>query len=222
MVVRMKGLIIAGAVILFFVLLFICPVILFVKLGEENVIYVRYLFYKLPLYPKKAKKPESEKKKKPKKEKKQQSEEGEQAEEKAARTASETIELIMDLAKASASPVFHLLRHTYLVGLDLRIDVGGEDASEVALNTARYRAAVGYFIGLFRQWKIIKALRHAAIRANFLRDDTEYRVQFRIMIRLGTIVYALLAAGVKFLIGQLKKPSEDRKSEEAKEKQKVE
>ncbi len=217
----MKGLIIAGAVILFFVLLFACPVILFVKLGQENLIYVRYLFYKLPLYPKKPKKPKAEEKKKLKKAKKEKQSNEEKQEEGAARTASEVIELIVDLAKASSSPVFHLLKHTYLVGLDLRIDVGGEDAAEAALSTARYRAAVGYFIGLFRHWKSIKALRHAAIRANFFRDDTEYYVQFRIMIRLGTILYALLAAGLKFLIGQLRKPSEGANPEEAREKQKA-
>lgn len=202
----MTGWIIALSILLFFLLLMISPVYLSVRLGEENKVAAGYLFLRFSLYPRKPKKAKKEKKKKqelPKQEKKQE------VKEEAASTAKDTIGMLMDLAKASASPVFHLLRRTYLVNLDLRIEVGGEDAAEIALNTAKYRSAVACFVALFRNLRMLKFMRHAAVNPNFLKEKTEYRVRFCIMIRLGTILYAVLAAGIGFLMRKIKGEAEN-------------
>lgn len=205
----MKGLIITGSILLFLMILMIAPVVLSVRIWEKNTVSVRYLFFRYMLYPKKKKKKKSDKKEKDKEASSEKGASKEKKKEKAESTAMDTIQTILDLAEASKSPLFHLLRRTYLVHLDLRIDVGGEDAAEVALNTAKYRAAVGYFIGLFRSLKLLKFMHHAAIRPNFLREDTDYKVKFCIMMRLGTILYALLVIGIKYIMGQVNKPPDD-------------
>lgn len=208
----MTGWIIGCSILLLILLLMISPVYLSVRLGEQNKVAAGYLFLRFSLYPRKPKKAKKEKQKKPaqpKPEKKQQSKE------EAASTAKDSIGMLLDLAKASASPVFHLLRRTYLVNLDLRIEVGGEDAAEIALDTAKYRAAVACFVALFRNLRLLKFLRHAAVNPNFLKEKTEYRVRFCIMIRLGTILYAVLAAGIGFLKRKIKGAAGDVSLQEA-------
>ena len=206
----MTGYVIWGSILLFFVILMVSPIVLSVKLGEENVIFVRYLFVKIPLFPAKekseAQRQKAKEKKEAKKLAKQQKQEAKKEPEskedekaKAKMTVSEILELLGELAEASASPVFHLFRHIYLVKLDLKVAVGGEDAAQIAINTGRIEAAVGYFIGIFRSLKQLKKLRHAIIRPNFLSEKTEYRVSFCIMIKLGTILYAVFAAVLRFL-----------------------
>lgn len=195
----MTAWIVMGSILLFFILLMVSPVYLSVRLGDQNKVTAGYLFIRIPLFPRE---PQKEKKKK---EKSSVPEEPLQKKEKAKATVKETIELILDLAKASASPLFHLLRRTYLVDFDLQMEVGGEDAAEIALNTAKIQAAVGYFIELFRNLRQLKRLQRVSVTPNFLREDMEYQVRFCIMIRLGTVLYAVLAAGIRFLILKLKK-----------------
>ena len=64
----MTGYVIWGSILLFFVILMVSPIVLSVKLGEENVIFVRYLFIKIPLFPAKEKDEEKVQKAKEKKE----------------------------------------------------------------------------------------------------------------------------------------------------------
>lgn len=199
----MTGWMIGLSILLFILLLLISPVYLSVRLGEQNKVAAGYLFLRFSLYPRQPRKPKKAGKTKTTKPARSKPETKQESEE-AASTAKDSIVMLLDLAKASASPVFHLLRRTYLVNLDLRIEVGGEDAAEIALNTAKYRAAVACFVALFRNLRLLKFLRHAAVNPNFLKEKTEYRVRFCIMIRLGTILYAVLAAGIGFLKRKLK------------------
>ena len=64
----MTGYVIWGSILLFFVILMVSPIVLSVKLGEENVIFVRYLFVKIPLFPAKEKSEAQKQKEKEKKE----------------------------------------------------------------------------------------------------------------------------------------------------------
>lgn len=214
----MTGYIVWGGILLFFFLLLVSPVYLSVRLGSEteNRVLVGYLFIRYSLYPVKRKKGKM-KQQTVEKAKKDPNESGQQKE-RAKASVSDIISLITDFAKASKSPLFHLLRRTYLVHLDLRVEIGGEDAADIALNTAKCRAAVGCFIGMFRNLRLLKRLRHAAVNPNFLREETAYRVQFCIMIRLSTILYAALTAAGRFLIARIKGASDGitpRKAEES-------
>ncbi len=194
----MTGWIITGSILLFFIFLMIAPVYLSVRLGDKNEVTAGYLFIKIPLYPRKPK----ERKKKAGAE---DADSKKKKKEKAKAKASETIELILDLANASASPLFDLLRRTYLVRFGLRMEIGGEDAAAIALNTVRIQAAVGYFLGLFRSLRLLKRLRKVSIVPNFLREDIEYNTRFCIMIRLSTVLYAVLVAVIRFVIIKLQK-----------------
>ena len=207
----MTGYIVWGSILLLLILILCSPVVLSVRLGDENIIFVRYLFVKIPIFPKKEKsaaqlekaaaKKEAKKLAKQKKKEEEQSktEEEKEAEKKKARmSVSEILELVGQLAEA-AKPFFHMFRHIYLVNLDLRVEVSGEDAASIAINTGRIEAAVGYFIAMFRSARQLKKLRHAVIRPNFLKEKTEYRVRFCIMIRPGTVIWAVLAAAFRFL-----------------------
>ncbi len=198
----MTGWIVTGSILLFLIFLMIAPVYLSVKLGDENAVDAGYLFIKIPLYPRK-----------PKAKKKKEKDKGDASDkkkkEKAKAKAMETIELILDLANASASPLFHLLRRTYLVNFMLDVEIGGEDAAATALNTVKIQSAVGYFLGLFRSLRLLKRLRTVSIRPNFLREDTAYNTRFCIMIRLGTVLYAVLVAVIRFVILKMKKESEE-------------
>lgn len=205
----MTGYIVWGSILLLLGVILCSPVILSVRLGDENIIFVRYLFLKIPIFPKKEKtaaqlekvaaKKEAKKLAKQKKKEQAKTEEEKEKEKKKARmTVSEILELVGELAEA-ASPIFKLFRHIYLVNLDLRVEVGGEDAAAIAIHTGRIEAAVGYFIALFRQAGQLKRLRHAIIRPNFLSEKTEYRVRFCIMIRPGTVLWAVFAAAFRFI-----------------------
>ncbi len=203
----MAGWIILGSILLLLVILMMCPVYLSVHLEDENRITLGYLFIKYPLYPLKLKQKEvkeAETEETERQEKKIASEKKTKAKVKVL----ETIQMILDLAKASASPLFHLLRRTYLVYLDVYLDVGGEDAAEIAMNTTKYRATISYFIGLFRNLHLLKRMKRVRIAPNFLKEETEYKVSFCLMWRLSTILYAVLAAVIKYVILQFKKGSE--------------
>ncbi len=197
----MTGWIVTGSILLLLFLLMIAPVYLSVKLGEENKVTAGYLFVQIPLYPRPPKK-------KKKKKGAEDAEGKKKKKEKAKAKVSETIELLVDLANASASPLFHLLKRTYLVHFMLDLEVGGEDAAAVALNTVKIQSAVAYFLGLFRSLNLLKRLRRVSVVPNFLREDTAYNTRFCIMIRLGTILYAVLVAVIRFVVIKMKKEPE--------------
>ena len=197
----MIGWIIAGSIVLLAVILLICPVYLSVHLGSENKITAGYLMIRFPIYPRKA----HEMKEEQEAEDEKTSQKTQQEKKKAKATFTETFELIVDLARASASPLFHLLKRTYLTRLDLNVEVGGEDAADIALSTTKYRAAASYFIGLFRTLHLLKWMKRCSIAPNFLKEETQYEVHFCLMWRLSTIIYAVITAGFRYIKLQFEK-----------------
>lgn len=141
----MVALIVIGGIVLFFLLLLLCPLKVTLRMEEELSLAVQYAFLKIPILPAKEK-PEKEK---PKKEKKKQPEEAEGEKKpsflkklKDQHGVSGLIHLGKELLKLAGSTMKKLFSHVVVYHLRGDVRIGTGDAAETAILYGRVCAVV--------------------------------------------------------------------------------
>lgn len=128
----MTALIVIAAIVLFFAIVLSIPVVVYVDSGTDGFkLRVRYAFlnFKLVGYPKKPKK------EKPRREKKPKPAKAKAAEKKPAapRSARETVELVLQLVRSAAGPMWKFIRGIRIRRLYVHYHVDKGDAAQTAI-----------------------------------------------------------------------------------------
>jgi len=124
------------AVLLFILLLLLCPLSVKIEIGEQYKAYVGYLFIKYDLLKERDKQKKQKKQEKPQKEKPKPE------------SVTKTLKSFSELLDIFAKDAAKLLKKLVLNRLKLTLGVGGEDAAVTALEFGAINAAVYPLVGL--------------------------------------------------------------------------
>ena len=196
----MTGLLIAGAVLLFFVFLLTVPCHAVISADDELRVWIRVLFVKISVFPaKKRKHPKKEKRKREKQAaKKKKKKEKKEAAPKKKRNILHMLRLILRIAAAIMKKLRRHLRirlHAY------EIAVATGDAAKTAV---LYGAVAGLSSNLFEllqsgiHFKVKKSA-PVDVSADFLGEKTKVRIKIDFSINLWGVLATLLAAGIAFV-----------------------
>lgn len=196
----MTGLLIAGAVLLFFVFLLTVPFHAVISADDELRVWIRVLFVKISVFPaKKRKHPKKEKRKREKQAaKKKKKKEKKDAAPKKKRNILHMLRLILRIAAAIMKKLRRHLRirlHAY------EIAVATGDAAKTAV---LYGAVAGLSSNLFEllqsgiHFKVKKSA-PVDVSADFLGEKTKVRIKIDFSINLWGVLATLLAAGIAFV-----------------------
>ena len=111
----------------------------------------------------------------------------------------ETVGIVLDLIRAIAGPLPFLLRHFRVTGLDVQVVVGGEDAAEVALNYGKLCGIVHGSLAALKNLISVR-IKRVDIFCNFCSEETNQQINFKLIIRLGILLWAALRMAGRFLV----------------------
>ncbi|MGI5893086.1 MAG: hypothetical protein ACOX6P_00675 [Candidatus Merdivicinus sp.] len=207
------GWIITGGILLFLVIVLSLSVAVDVSYEEELIVSAGLCGLRYPIFPalekeKKDKKPKKHvkakksakssrvSKKKPLPEKKP--EKGD---------LKGTFDIVMDLIRASVGPILDLICRIRMVRLEAEIRVGGQDASEIALD---YGKICGIFYGGYATLQnLIKVrVKRVDISCDFLAPETRQVLSFQLKLRILWILWAILRIGWSFLAHTIRKENQ--------------
>ena len=155
-------------------------------------VWGRYLWLKIPLYPRKKKPaPKGEKEKTPSPSKETQEKQKEKA------PLSQTVETIL-LAIRSAMGPLEKLAGRIRFSVWLHLVIGGEDAMETALAYGRAHGVVSAIFGTLSNFLHIR-LRRVWIQPDFLREEGDIRAKIQVRFAPWMILFAAVGFGVNFL-----------------------
>ena len=97
-----------------------------------------------------------------------------------------------------AKPLPFLLRHFRVTGLELTLIVGGDDAAETALNYGKLCAVVHGSLAALKNLIRVRVKR-IDISCDFCGGATRQQMAFKLEIRLGILLWALLRMAAGFL-----------------------
>ena len=213
------GWIITACILLFFVLLFSLSIAADVRYDGDFSLDVGILGWRYPVWPQKAKpekkapakkaasgKPGRKKRKKAPPPPEKKPEEGD---------LKGTVGTVLDLFKALFPPLGKLLKKIRMTRLEAYILVGGEDAAQIATDYGKICAVFyGSYAALQNLMKI-KA-RRVDISCDFLLPKTREDISFTLKLRLGSILWAALCMGGRFLVYTIRRGREELPSAEIK------
>lgn len=110
----------------------------------------------------------------------------------------ETVQTVWDLICSVAKPLPFLLRHFRVTGLELTLIVGGDNAAETALNYGKLCAVVHGSLAALKNLIRVRVKR-IDISCDFCGGATRQQMAFKLKIRLGILLWALLRMGAGFL-----------------------
>ena len=110
----------------------------------------------------------------------------------------ETVQIVWDLIRSVSRPLPFLLKHFRLTNLEVNIVVGGEDAAETALTYGKLCAVVHGSLAALKSMMRVRAKR-VDIFCDFCGGETRQIINFKLKIRLGVLLWAVLRMGVRFL-----------------------
>lgn len=195
----MTALIVIGAILVFFALLFSFSVTLYVRWTDALRLKVGIFGLRFDVMspekdekdalrekqsrPKRVhakKKSSSQKKKKPSPDTKKE-----------VHSFSETVELVLGLIRSVFSPVTFILRHLRITDLSVWVKVGQEDADQTALTYAGIGIAVHDTVAFLKSLIPVQ-IKKIEIVPDFVSGETVQDVSFRVKLRLGIIIAGLL------------------------------
>lgn len=205
------GWIIAGGILLFFVLLFSLSVAADIRYNGDFFVSVGILGWRYPIWPTK-KKPESKKQKPVKKKVPQKSAKKKTSPKKVEKKPEKgdlkgLFQTVLDLLKASFPPLGKLIGKIRMTRLEAYILVGGEDAAQIATD---YGKICGVFYGSYAALQnFIKVkVRKVDISCDFLLPETKEDISFTLKLRLGSILWAAICMGARFLVYTIRRGQE--------------
>lgn len=209
----MTGWIIVGSIIAFFVILFSFSLTVYVKITDEVSVavgafgYRKKLDFEEPTPEEKEKQAKKEAKKKSKKKKKageKKKQPTEQQKKKATwESFGETVEFALSLIKSVVKPLGNLLSHVRITALTLRMTVCGDDADETAIQFGQICTAIYNVLGHLDNLITLK-VKQVAIRPDFVSDEAQYDIHFKVKLRFSHILMAGLRMFVRFIGNTMK------------------
>lgn len=211
----MTALYIILGIILFFVIVLALPVNIYTEYKESFVLYVRWLFVKIYIYPpadKKKKKPKKEKPKKEEPPKEETPEEAQPPKEKGEnfiktfynnQGVNGMIELISNIAKKLGSGLKGIGRSFYIRRLWLRINVADGDSANTAIKYGKVCSAVypslGYILSIVHSKNC-----SIKVQPDFLGSKTEGAFSLHLALIPVKLINAVIVMGIKLLVELIK------------------
>lgn len=198
------GWIIAGAVVIFILLLTLGRVTLYFDYNEDVFVMARYLCFTLFKVPAEKKKI----KKRDKKEKKAVEKVEKEAEKKSEKISlSEILDLVKTVMNSLGKPLRKILKRTEISRLTLNITCGGEDAAKAALNYGRMNILVGNALGLLDSFFTLKKINEVNVGVDFYNEKTTANCYLEVRLTLAAalaFVFTLFGRFVKNLLSDKK------------------
>ncbi len=212
----MTALYIILGILLFLLVILSLPVNIYAEYKESFVLWVRWLFIKIYIYP-----PADKKKKKTKKEKKPKEEKPkeEPPAEENAETAPQKenfiktfynnqgvpgiLELISNIAKKLGAGLKGIGRSFYIRRLWLRINVGGGNSADAAIKygkmCSKVYPAMGYILSVVRSKNC-----SVKVQPDFLGGKTEGAFSLHLAMIPSKLISAVIVMGIKLLVELIK------------------
>lgn len=213
------GWIITACILLFFVLLFSLSLAADVRYDGDFSLDVGILGWRYPVWPQEEKteekapakkaasgKPGRKKRKKAPPPPEKKPEDGD---------LKGTVGTVLDLFKALFPPLGKLLKKIRMTRLEAYILVGGEDAAQIAEDYGKICAVFYSSYAALQNIMKIKA-RRVDISCDFLLPKTREDISFTLKLRLGSILWAALCMGGRFLVYTIRRGREELPSAEIK------
>ena len=215
------GWIIAGGILLLLALILSLSAAADVRYDGEFYLSVGILGWRYPILPAKEepeqKKPAKKKQSEPKKRKTGPAPPPKPKEKPEKGDLGGLFRIVSDLLKAVFPPLGKLLCKLRLTRLEADILVGGEDAAQIAIN---YGRICGVFYGSYaalQNFIRVKKARRADISCDFLLPETREDISFRLKLRLGSILWAALCMGWRFLAYTIRRSNAEQRPPEVPE-----
>ena len=181
------------SILLFIIFLLIMPINLKVIYKESALISIRYLFFKIQLYPQKAKKS--------KKSKKNKKESATEVSEKPKEKLSDKIRTIIDGVSLVADAAKRLLKHIKIKRFYLNIDIGSPDAAATAIEYGAVSAALYPVWGfIFSQCKVDKKHFNANINARYDLEESSAEINTDISVSLISAIAIAILTLFKYIL----------------------
>lgn len=181
------------SILLFIIFLLIMPINLKVIYKESALISIRYLFFKIQLYPQKAKKS--------KKSKKNKKESATEVSEKPKEKLSDKIRTIIDGVSLVADAAKRLLKHIKIKKFYLNIDIGSPDAAATAIEYGAVSAALYPVCGfIFSQCKVDKKHFNANINARYDLEESSAEINTDINVSLISAIAIAILTLFKYIL----------------------
>ena len=209
----MPALIIILCIALFIALLLSTKIILRIKYEDKLVVYLRVLFVKIQLYPKKekkkryphsmskrkAKKIKNSLKKKPKKQKKKKSDLKEELEEEI-EDKSDLFSIVSIIVSFVKNFILFFVKSVRIKAFKLKITVATEDAAKTALTYTAITQSINSLFPLLDKLKTFKKLpkgKDLAVNADFTSETPTVDIDAELYVRVGGALSALCKAAMK-------------------------
>ena len=181
------------SILLFIIFLLTMPINLKVIYKESALISIRYLFFKIQLYPQKAKKS--------KKSKKNKKESATEVSEKPKEKLSDKIRTIIDGVSLVADAAKRLLKHIKIKRFYLNIDIGSPDAAATAIEYGAVSAALYPVCGfIFSQCKVDKKHFNANINARYDLEESSAEINTDISVSLISAIAIAILTLFKYIL----------------------
>ena len=181
------------SILQFIIFLLIMPINLKVIYKESALISIRYLFFKIQLYPQKAKKS--------KKSKKNKKESATEVSEKPKEKLSDKIRTIIDGVSLVADAAKRLLKHIKIKRFYLNIDIGSPDAAATAIEYGAVSAALYPVCGfIFSQCKVDKKHFNANINARYDLEESSAEINTDISVSLISAIAIAILTLFKYIL----------------------
>ncbi len=188
------GLYIFLGIILFLLFLLVMPLSVSATYENSAVVYIKYLFIKIRVYPKKEKKNKKEEAKAKESQKEISPPEKKQK-------LSDTIGQVKDLISTAAKSLKKLLKHIEIKRLNLNIQVGAQDAARTAIEYGAVSAVLYPLCNLlFCCFKVNEKKFHVDLKASFDLEKTHFSFDTEIGARLIFLIAIAIYAVCKYIL----------------------
>ena len=110
----------------------------------------------------------------------------------------ETVQIVLDLIRSVAKPLGDLLKKSRVTDLRLTLRVGGEDAAEIALNYGKLCGVVYGSLAALQNFIRVR-VKKLDLSCDFCSEKTEQEIDFKLKVRVGSVLRALIRMGIRFL-----------------------
>ena len=202
---------ILAVIVLLVTALLFCPVTGWLAWEQGLTVQIRYLFFKIKLYPQKPK-AEKKPKKQKKKDKKKTTEppKDEKKEKLTAEVVGQLLSMVGTAIKSAKKPTILLLRRLKVKNVKLFVLVSGQDACETAIRYGQLNAAVYSALAAVKNVVTVRKT-SIVIRPDF----TECQEQASFQGEASLIPAFVLGAGILFTISFLKEMVKKKKNTKA-------
>lgn len=118
-------------------------------------------------------------------------------------TFGEMVEMVIAGIKAFIKPTGRLLSRICLTHVNIKINVAAGDADQTAVEFGQTTTAIYNVLGCLRRLIVVK-IKQVDIRPDFIGDESQYDISFRVRLRIYQIIGAVFGIAFKFLVNIVK------------------